>query len=434
MTLKTSKDSFPIIAQWLAPLLVASAPLATILLTWSESSLEPGPGDRLVKILALPVICVELALILIALKVAPPNRFPPLSKWIRAGLGLFVLLACGTLLWVAGDRVTGTIWTVLHFIHLAFGFAIYRLCASGIVPIQRLTDALIAGFVAASLALMVYVLSIADRSAFDWLNGLPGYDNIRRIGYHSAPILALCIGIAATDDNPWRRRAALAVLAIGSGLIVWTGARGAAAALIVGFVIAAPFLRRLRSSAGPIATAVLIGALTAAVIPPLAPFMGPERMIRTEVTPPDSPPDSGLLSGRMELWAETLQAIGARPMFGHGEAQTHQLGELVTSMSTLHPHNIVLQSLLAWGLIGTVLLGILAWPLLRTIFFTARLHGRDYLAHALAVAVLLIYSMVDGTLFHVLAASIFALSAGAAASGMRMAPTSLEPEAEPAAR
>jgi O-antigen ligase len=422
MTFATSEDSIPMITRWLVPLLVASAPLAMILLTWSGSSFEPGPGDRVIKFLALPVICVELACILIALRVAPPNHFPPLPTWIRAGIGLFVLLACGTLFWVAGDRMTGAIWTALHFVHLAFGFAIYRLCASRVVPIQRLTDALIAGFVAATLALIVFVSSIADRAAFDWLNGLPGYDNIRRIGYYAAPILALCIGIAATDDNPRRRRAVLAVIALGSGLIVWTGVRGAAAALIVGSVLAAPFLRRLRSSAGPIAAAVLIGALTASLIPTLAPFMGPERMIRTEVTPAGSPPESGLLSGRIELWAETLQAIGARPLFGHGEAQTHQLGEVVAAMSTLHPHNILLQTLLAWGLVGTILLAILALPLLRTIFCAARLHGRDYLAHALAVVVLLIYSMVDGTLFHVLAASLFALSAGAAASGMQAAP------------
>lgn len=360
MGFELSKDSAGRLTGWLAPLLVASAPLATILLSWSDPSLEPESGDRLVKTFALPVVCAELALILVALRVVPAHSVQPPADWIRAGLALFVLLACGTLLWAAPDPVTGAVWTVLHFIHLAFGFAIYRLCASRIVPIERLTNALIAGYVAATIALIVFILGIDDKTGFDWLNGLPGYDNIRRLGYYSAPILALCIGIAAADGGLRRRCAALAVLAIGCALIVWTGARGAMAALILASLVAMPFFRRLRLAALPIAAAASAGALAGALVPPLAPFMGSERMIRTEIPPEGSPPDHGLLSGRVELWQETVRAIGERPVFGHGEAQIHELSEVVAAMYTLHPHNLLLQSLLAWGVAGTILLR--PWP------------------------------------------------------------------------
>jgi hypothetical protein len=96
------------------------------------------------------------------------------------------------------------------------------------------------------------------------------------------------------------------------------------------------------------------------------------------------------LSGRMHIWQESLRMFAERPLFGYGYATTRTLfsGEFVTSSAKgeapPHAHNIIVQSLVTTGLIGTLLLLI---PLVVPLIHSMR--HRDGLANPLIWCVVL---------------------------------------------
>jgi len=96
------------------------------------------------------------------------------------------------------------------------------------------------------------------------------------------------------------------------------------------------------------------------------------------------------LTGRIHIWQESLRMFAERPLFGYGYATTRTLfpSEFVTSSAKgevpPHAHNIIVQSLVTTGIIGTLLLLIpLVVPLIHS------LRHRDGLANPLIWCVVL---------------------------------------------
>lgn len=111
-------------------------------------------------------------------------------------------------------------------------------------------------------------------------------------------------------------------------------------------------------------------------------------------------------SGRTEIWKATLELIGQRPWFGHGEISLKE----VIGLWVREAHNSILQSLLAWGIVGALcfwsLIGMASWKILRLTI--AR--PLDHIPYALSIVCVLMYSMIDGTLYFsysILMATVF---------------------------
>jgi len=79
-----------------------------------------------------------------------------------------------------------------------------------------------------------------------------------------------------------------------------------------------------------------------------------------------------------------------------------------------HPHNVVLQVLLAWGFVGAALLAPLGFMLGRVVVRQGQSDPR--LLPVLAAAIVLAaFSMIDGTLYGIHPTSVFAMGIGLAA-------------------
>ena len=119
--------------------------------------------------------------------------------------------------------------------------------------------------------------------------------------------------------------------------------------------------------------------------------------------------ETGISTGRTDLWKLAFDAILERPWFGHGEAQ---MSTVATFSTMVHPHNFVLQTLLAWGLAGTLCILVLIFYLgLRSLRHVRAAQG-DRVPAFVAMLALAAYASYDGTLYHVLPLSIFAACAG----------------------
>jgi O-antigen ligase len=319
---------------------------------------------------------------------------------------LLVVLVTAAL---APNPLIASIRTVIWLIHVAFAWSIFRMCSSARVRPRDLTNGLIIGFVIATAAFVIFVLTIPNFETFDWKNGLPGYDNIRRIAYYTAPIMGLCFARLSLARRIPAWMASFAVSTVGFTLVFWTGARGALVALVAAYIVGAvlfPRLRGLRVWSGTIVASILGAFLAHLYASPFVWMMGMGRML------------SGSSSGRTDLWQSTIETIAMRPLLGYGEGQTSYVVPLGKEFGVFHPHNILLQTLLAWGIVGTVLLVIIAAPMAVRMVRATRRVGGEFLPPFMAMLVLFLYSAIDGTLFHVLAVSLFATCAGAVSSGI----------------
>ena len=118
-------------------------------------------------------------------------------------------------------------------------------------------------------------------------------------------------------------------------------------------------------------------------------------------------------SGRLKIWSESISLTLDRPFFGHGLVQYQRLVEKLTSGTPEHVHNILLEALLSFGLIGTLALIYLIGKILVSSarHLRAGLTDSDIPMFYVATA-LLTHGLVSGTYFHMHSMIAIAIALG----------------------
>jgi O-antigen ligase len=399
--------------RYIVPAVIGFAPFLLLAVTWGPDGRNGLQG--LLLGFYLPLIAIELFVVGVALS---EGMVAAMKRWAWRSVptaALLVLLAIAIVTAVtAPSPATARVWTFYWLVHLGFGLAVTHLCTSA-VRISDLIKAYLAGFVLFLAGAVLFATQVTD-PRFDWTHGWPAATHIRHYGYYAAAMIALCIGVAASERRP-RRLALMGVFAtLSFAFVLWTGSRGAvlavAGALVVGLVLM-PALRRLAVLAG-VGVSLALGALLASQLPATGgPFTGIARTVTQTVESDD------ISTGRAQMWSNVWGAIQDRPLFGYGENQMATVAPFGTLGQT---HNVILQILLAWGAVGLACVAVLGiWFLVRSLP-VVRDDPAKLLAPFMAMLALTSLSLIDGSLFHVLPVSIFAACAGMIAARWRPRP------------
>jgi O-antigen ligase len=122
-----------------------------------------------------------------------------------------------------------------------------------------------------------------------------------------------------------------------------------------------------------------------------------------------SPSMNELSSDRIAIWRDAWDSFLTKPFFGFGEAQfgfvRPELG-----VAYLHPHNIVLQLLFQWGIVGTAFVGALMMIFIRACRGLAAGKAELVIPAAFVALAIAVYSLFDGALFHTYPVMMFAVS------------------------
>jgi O-antigen ligase len=367
------------------------APVVMFLLTLDVHSSIPA---RLIKIYAWPVVAVELAVIVIA--------FVEGARVKQPRLVVALLLAFAVLAWwtaaTAANPVISLLRTGLWTVHLLFGWAIFQL---RFIDAEGAAHGFLAGFATLAILLAAYVGQLVPPAGYDWIDGLPGFGNVRPFGYYAAAAAAMCFGLVALTRRRWWLWGGVSAIAF--AMTFWTASRGPFWALIGGLSVMAanfPAARSLRAAGLTIGAALMGFALATAL-----PSIPGEPLSRF-----------GMLhgNGRVEIWAAAVEAISVRPWFGYGDGHVFHAHWAGRDGRVVHAHNLVLQVLLAWGFVGAALLALLGFMLGRVVVRQGK--SDPSLMPVLAAAIVLAAnSLVDGTLYHIHPTSIFAMGIGLAA-------------------
>src|SRR5688500_7881504 len=214
----------------------------------------------------------------------------------------------------------------------------------------------------------------------------------------------------ARRTSEWAWAFVTASLAI--GLSLWTGSRGAVLAIVgAGAVslLVAPAFRVARGWGGAAASLVLAAAVVSQLPTAPHPLMGATRTVEASV-------GGEATTGRTEMWRRVAKAIEQRPVFGHGEGQ---MRKVATFSDMTHPHNSILQVMLAWGIVGLVCVLVLAVAFARRALPAVRRRDDYTVPAVIGLVALAVLSLVDNPLINPIPGSMFAAFAGIIASRWR---------------
>lgn len=117
------------------------------------------------------------------------------------------------------------------------------------------------------------------------------------------------------------------------------------------------------------------------------------------------------IAQRLSIWGASLRAFRQTPIFGRGATAYQMVGAQYGGYKTFHCHNLMLDMLLNFGLVGTAAIGV--YVLMQLRMFVVRFRWRicrdmDVLAVAALVAVL-VHGLTDVTILWIQTGAIFFL-------------------------
>lgn len=321
--------------------------------------------------------------------------WPNWSKWTLALLTLVSLLTAAT---VAENPVAAFTRTWQWLVHLAFGLSVYSAARRDWPWLRKcFWPTVCAGFATFAAILIAYVGSLRGDEAFDWRYLGLAVANVRQLGFYSVVGAGAAIALASGQASAKWRMFAFVAGALALAISFWSGTRSSIVAIWIACIAASIWFAEVRKSQFWVlfVTMNFAGLWLATFYPIPNLHYGIERIVRSV----DSKSLSGLLSGRLDMWAATLRAIMERPILGHGLDQFGPAFEL-NGIHFGHPHNIFLQALYSWGIVGALCFFALAAFVLR-LCYGVLLSGRASNLGAFVVgAGLLIISLYEGSLVY----------------------------------
>lgn len=353
-----------------------------------------SPPSGVVEVLQLPVAAMQVYFILaVFLQVGVRGFVAPLTRLQRGLIATLIvyMIIVSTISPVPSAHILVISWVIhlLFFVALISFFQRVDLDRAEVIwSVLGLTALLhVAAFL---LAWLVWPEEIKPKT-------LLAFGHIRHLGYLLAPAAA----VMAVQFVTLKERAFLPLLCFAAAALYlfFTGSRGGAIALLGGFVIATFYLvwnRYSVQASRVIALVFIVGALIAAaeILPPL-----PWGTILDRSENALNQTGFEMLTGRDQVWRLIVAAIGQNWSWGYGPSLMVEVpgyqGQVL-----YHPHNIILQLLLHWGVVGTTLLLATVATFGRNIWEALRTQPGLSVLPSTVLATMGIHSLIDGNFFY----------------------------------
>jgi O-antigen ligase len=380
------------------------APLLALL------TMDPALAYSNTRSFSTPILMAELVLIVLALRRKPQGTslFGDLAPATRILGGLWIGAILVSMAGAEFAPAHAQIRTVFTLLHAFFALALW----STLTTDRRLRHDCLG---AAALGLGVFVLMAygfglwnMGRTDFPWTRFGVGVTNIRHFGYIALALTGISVGLWLNAAKGRAEVMPATLFFLGAFLLMWSGGRGAFIALLVQLAVLlaiAPTDRRIAFGLRLLGV-LTVATLLAGLYIPVKHFGPLNIFLRLDT---GAMPGEEYMTGRAEIWRQTAALIPEHLWFGYGEAQFRLVVPAARGFYN-HPHNLPLQLLMQWGVIGTALLAVLlarigwkALPLLKT--------PSDLTYPCVAVITgLLAVSMVDGPFFYPLPTMLFLLA------------------------
>ncbi len=378
---------------------IAMPVIAALLYPTYMHRVAPGWAEW-TRLLELPFVACELIVIQVAVRAG--YRDAAIWRLLpRDVIAAFALLCVGLTIgsaFISRNPFDSVLLSLTTLIHLRFCATIYffaRTRPKG--EIRTLFPWLTLGLVALAM-LTIWRFQLPPPAAsvpggvIEWGSALPGFINVRHFGSWTGAIAAgLMLALLYGEEGEDRRLSSLAYL-LAAGLTCWSGTRAAILAMAVVALVALVSLRRWPERA----RLVHVAGLSALALG-LALLLLPDDPVFYLYASGDAQDANAATGGRLALWHATFARWQDAPLFGWGSGST--FWEVFVGWTHTQPHNVVLQFLISWGVVGAA--GGL-WLLGRAIVATHRTGMGDAALRPLTGMLysLLFMSLLEGMLHY----------------------------------
>jgi O-antigen ligase len=398
--LETAADDNPISSSkslWLAAVIIAAAPLIHFLATWDSDGRLTSQAFA-IRHYSIPIMLLEICLIWIAVRErisfkAAFSKIPSVPLILLAIWFVFALIAL-----VADSNGLNNAALILarYLLHgLAFFALIHLISNQTSFSITRWLEVIAMGGIAYAAAIAIFSVSVKDPANFAWMLRLPSATNIRQIANNLGILAIAPIALLLMKHESKKWLCWLAVVAMMAAM-VWTGSRATLLGLAIGIfasLAVLPSVSAFRNVAAFLSASV-VGVITSLFLPIPHPTFGMFRMWGTIQKQDD------VSSGRWEMWANTVEQIGRSPWIGFGSGRYNKNMRDAYGFDFNHPHNVVLQYVYDWGVIGGSIAIMLLSLLGAQILKRKTSDPASTFVAIMAFVTICATAMVDSPLFH----------------------------------
>jgi len=236
-----------------------------------------------------------------------------------------------------------------------------------------------------------------------WFYNPPFNSHIRHAGYQA--VAALTFSLVLFIDNvrfSYRQVANFIMFSILWGFVFCLGGRGAALSILVTTVLVLGVLRLKNMDSKTFAISTMLAIILGLILSEWASIGSWSSMLNALQRSLEAESFNQLSSNRLKLWLSAWQSVKNHLLFGLGP-QGYLL--MPNHIFGVHPHNIIVQFVVEWGVSGTVLFLFLLikgfWVgLKRNVLETGKSINKYKLVAGAVITTLSIHALFDGTYYH----------------------------------
>ncbi len=289
--------------------------------------------------------------------------------------------------------------------HILFGYSVWGYLHENSYRRNYIVYLMAFSFFFPAVCIIVYGLILKTTSTPLW-SDLPFYSNIRHLGYHVTASLIFAVLIFTRSSNtPIKITLGLWVF-VAIAFLLWSGSRGPIAALFLTGITLLLIVPNFRTRIVTFTISFSVILLFVMFVFKIE-FMGYGLVNRTL----SSNTIDSLLAGRVKVWSGALQSV-ENWLLGIGGDNFILLkaaGHLAQA------HNVIIQAILDWGLIGAMMFSaLLSMIIISAILIARSVKGENHTIVIACLGLLLTYillSMVDGVFYHGVPFMLFVVSA-----------------------
>jgi O-antigen ligase len=367
-------------------LFLACTPIAFLLLREYFTAFWPSIATRAI------TVFLELGFITLA-----TLSISNLKQWNisrRYTVLLVIWLLCAGLSTVLGEYPWGGIvrWFEL-LISFIFGLFIYLLIQQSPQYKNLILYSIITTLLFSLICYLALWCVLKDPYSYNWVVDAPFFNNIRHYGYFIATALPLGYWLLESNEKN-KHLLSIFYLSFAWGLIFWTGGRGAligvAVATAIYFIISARNIKWVLLS-------ILIGAVFSQLFIVESALLNLFRMfsffdINGEYDL------NNISSSRIRIYQESIiYWWHTNPLWGNGADAFRYIHPGIKESVYSHPHNIFIQLLFSYGILGLIIPSYLAISLAFKRF--SKFDKKNIIIFSCIISAAT-HALTDGVLYH----------------------------------
>jgi len=246
----------------------------------------------------------------------------------------------------------------------------------------------------------IYDWLYAPWTCIHWLSRPPLNSNIRHTGYQLEAAIGFFLAFLIKRDKDASINFMIITLLI--TFLFWTGGRGGVIAVYISFIFIIFALVANKINSRYFLFTILFSTVIGIVLSQLLAVYDWNGIFNTIQKSVNAQTLNQLSSNRLSIWNDISNLLEENWLFGLG-SQGYYFTE-DRAFNIVQPHNIILQFLTEWGILGTfiflILLGKAFWSGIKLHLLSTNADQQYSLAVGAVLCALMFHSLVGGVFFH----------------------------------